>query len=116
MLGRSTRAGQDPEGPAQVAELRAGYICQFAMLVGFYRRLYTDAQPVLATHFNTARQPPRQGVTRLNPGIYRIFWLSGGYSHCAIGMTSNDDNWIAPTNWLQPVMLRDLEDEITHSP
>ena len=39
----------------------------------------------------------------LKPGIYRVFWRDGGASIAAVGVGSNGDNWIAPTNWIEPV-------------
>lgn len=36
------------------------------------------------------------------PGLYRVFWKSGGSSLAAIGTLSNGDRWIAPTNWVTP--------------
>ncbi len=38
----------------------------------------------------------------LNPGLYTIFWKSGGSSQAAIGMMENGQRWIAPTNWIRP--------------
>ncbi len=38
----------------------------------------------------------------LEPGIYEIFWKSGGSSLAAIGSDGNGQNWIAPTNWTTP--------------
>lgn len=35
-------------------------------------------------------------------GLYRVFWKSGGSSLAAIGILSNGDRWIAPTNWVTP--------------
>lgn len=38
----------------------------------------------------------------LKPGIYEIFWKSGGSSLSAIGNDGNGQNWIAPSNWTTP--------------
>lgn len=41
----------------------------------------------------------------LKPGIYEVFWKSGGTSLAAIGNDGGPDggeNWIAPTNWTTP--------------
>lgn len=59
--------------------------------------------------FDTSGQPPSQKAARLSPGLYRMFWKSGGTSDVAVGMTSNGDNWIAPTNWIAPAMIYDIE-------
>lgn len=39
------------------------------------------------------------------PGLYRVHWKSGGTSLASIGMGSNGDRWIAPTNWLRPATV-----------
>ena len=41
-------------------------------------------------------------VRRYAPGLYRLYWASGGSSLAAIGMTSDGRNWFAPVNWLSP--------------
>lgn len=38
----------------------------------------------------------------LNTGLYRVYWVSGGWSLVAIGVCRNGDWWIAPTNWVKP--------------
>ncbi|KFL31720.1 hypothetical protein JP75_06505 [Devosia riboflavina] len=38
----------------------------------------------------------------VDPGLYRVHWKSGGTSLAAIGMMSDGNRWIAPTNWLRP--------------
>ncbi len=36
----------------------------------------------------------------LVPGIYKIYWDTGGFSIAAVGINSkNGKNWLAPTNW-----------------
>jgi hypothetical protein len=37
--------------------------------------------------------------TRLPPGLYRIYWTSGGSSLAAVGCAPVGRNWIAPINW-----------------
>ena len=41
---------------------------------------------------------------KLQPGLYRVYWKSGGYSFAAIGVTTNGDRWLAPTNWVLPAV------------
>lgn len=37
-------------------------------------------------------------------GLYRVFWKCGGSSIAAIGNTAEGRRWIAPCNWLSPMM------------
>ena len=39
------------------------------------------------------------------PGLYRIYWNTGGFSLAAVGMTSDGGRWIAPTNWISPAAI-----------
>jgi hypothetical protein len=39
-------------------------------------------------------------IISLVPGLYRIFWTTGGLSVAAVGMFPSGDRWIAPTNWV----------------
>lgn len=39
----------------------------------------------------------------LKPGIYLIYWQTGGHSIAAVGVMADGCNWIAPTNWIEPV-------------
>ena len=43
----------------------------------------------------------------LSPGLYRIWWSSGGSSLAAVGMTHDGGRWIAPTNWQKPAAMTD---------
>lgn len=36
------------------------------------------------------------------PGLYRMYWKSGGWSLAAIGMDEKGKRWIACTNWVNP--------------
>jgi hypothetical protein len=36
------------------------------------------------------------------PGLYRIYWKSGGDSLAAVGMTHEGARWLAPINWVWP--------------
>lgn len=38
----------------------------------------------------------------IKPGLYRVFWKTGGSSLAAVGMTADGGRWLAPTNWLAP--------------
>ncbi len=38
----------------------------------------------------------------MKPGLYRIWWKDGGCSIAAVGVLSNGDKWLAPTNWVHP--------------
>src|SRR5262245_64380205 len=38
----------------------------------------------------------------LDPGIYRLYWHSGGSSLAAVGMTIEGWRWMAPINWVMP--------------
>lgn len=42
---------------------------------------------------------------KLNLGVYRVYWKSGGSSLATIGMTFNGDRWIAPSNWTFPARV-----------
>ena len=39
-------------------------------------------------------------VRKLGPGLYRIFWKTGGVSLAAVGVTEDGKLWMAPTNWV----------------
>jgi len=51
----------------------------------------------------------KQIMPRVSPGLYVAHWASGGSSEVSIGMGSSGDNWIAPTNWIAPAMIYELE-------
>lgn len=43
----------------------------------------------------------KQEVSKLQHGLYEIFWKEGGHSSlAAIGSLSNGDRWLAPCNWV----------------
>lgn len=42
--------------------------------------------------------------TGIPMGLHLIHWNSGGSSICAVGQNSDGSRWIAPTNWLAPLM------------
>jgi len=69
----------------------------------------TANAPERAFEFNTQGKAPSQKTKRIPPGLYTVSWKDGGTSEVAIGMTSNGDNWMAPTNWLRPAMVHSLE-------
>lgn len=53
----------------------------------------------------------------LQPGLYRIYWMSGGLSVAAVGIDEHGKNWVAPTNWLRPWHAEyqyDMWDHIDH--
>lgn len=35
----------------------------------------------------------------LSPGLYRIFWKSGGSNPASVGITPKGDRWFAAVNW-----------------
>lgn len=41
----------------------------------------------------------RPEVNRLKPGIYRLYWKSGGSELAAVGFTSDGGRWMAPIRW-----------------
>lgn len=41
----------------------------------------------------------------IGPGLYTVFWKSGGSSLAAIGIQSDGTRWLAPTNWLRPATI-----------
>lgn len=41
---------------------------------------------------------------KVKPGVYRVFWKSGGSSLASIGMTEDGERWIAPINWVVPAV------------
>lgn len=38
------------------------------------------------------------------PGLYRVFWDTGGSSLAAVGVTYNGGRWLAPINWVAPAL------------
>ena len=68
--------------------------------------------PECAFEFNTQGKAPSQKTKRIPPGLYTVSWKDGGTSEVAIGMTSNGDNWMAPTNWLRPAMIHSMEGDV----
>jgi hypothetical protein len=40
-----------------------------------------------------------QEIEKLICGVYRIHWISGGYSVAAVGRTHGGRTWLAPANW-----------------
>ena len=52
---------------------------------------------------------PSSRVSRLNDGLYFIYWRCGGGSVAALGRTNKGEVWIAPTNWLAPVVQGQTE-------
>lgn len=51
-------------------------------------------------------------VKRIVPGIYVVFWKSGGGSIAAIGVMNNGGRWIAPLNWAEPSCNQDIWEEV----
>lgn len=51
----------------------------------------------------------RQEADRIKPGLYRVHWVTGGFSLAAIGCGFNGDNWIAPINWVRPSTIPAIE-------
>lgn len=41
-------------------------------------------------------------ANQLAPGLYRIYWRTGGSSLAAVGVTSEGNRWMAPINWVYP--------------
>jgi putative nucleotidyltransferase with HDIG domain len=39
-------------------------------------------------------------VQKLSPGVYEIFWKSGGSSLAAVGSCRDGTRWLAPCNWV----------------
>ncbi len=37
-------------------------------------------------------------------GLHLIHWIGGGSSICAVGQHANGSRWLAPTNWMSPLM------------
>lgn len=72
----------------------------------------TANAPGCAFEFNTQGKAPSQKTKRIPPGLYTVSWKDGGTSEVAIGMTSNGDNWMAPTNWLRPAMIHSMEGDV----
>lgn len=52
-------------------------------------------------------------LSRMNNGLYFIYWKSGGGSIAAVGRTSSGGVWVAPVNWLKP-LLPDSENYAQH--
>ena len=53
-------------------------------------------------------------MNSLSPGLYRVFWVSGGSSEVAIGMGANGVRWIAPTNWVSPIRADELQKDMRY--
>lgn len=41
----------------------------------------------------------RHEVRKLDHGLYRLYWKSGGDSIAAVGSLYDGTRWFAPTNW-----------------
>ena len=39
-------------------------------------------------------------VDKLHPGLYRLFWVTGGSSLAAVGINRQGNAWFAPVNWV----------------
>lgn len=46
------------------------------------------------------------------PGLYKVYWKSGGDSLAAVGVLPNGDRWLAPTNWVHPTEKQSVWDGI----
>lgn len=44
----------------------------------------------------------------LEPGLYRVWWSTGGFSVAAIGATPGGARWVAPTNWYSAPSSSDI--------
>ena len=42
----------------------------------------------------------KQDVKKLEHGLYRLHWKSGGSSLASVGSTTSGDRWMAPINWV----------------
>ncbi len=69
-----------------------------------HARLGAPADPY-RRHGSTQRMP------RVKPGLYEVKWKAGGSSVSSIGCSSSGDNWIAPSNWIAPAMIREMEED-----
>ena len=49
----------------------------------------------IAHNFKAKRKDPP-------PGLYKVYWKTGGMSFASIGMNPDGSRWLAPTNWLTP--------------
>lgn len=43
----------------------------------------------------------RAEARKLENGVYRVFWKSGGDSVAAVGRTADGSAWLAPANWIR---------------
>jgi len=41
---------------------------------------------------------------QVKPGLYRVFWKSGGSSLASVGMKADGGMWLAPINWITPTV------------
>ncbi len=46
------------------------------------------------------------------PGLYRIYWKSGGDSLAAVGITASGGRWLAPTNWVSTTEALDIWSDV----
>lgn len=42
----------------------------------------------------------QEQLNSLPPGVYRLYWKSGGYSVASVGRTTEGLYWFAPSNWV----------------
>jgi Protein of unknown function (DUF551) len=57
------------------------------------------------THWMSLPAPPAEERRGLEPGLYRLYWSSGGASLAAVGIDREGRNWFAPTNWVNGCWL-----------
>lgn len=41
----------------------------------------------------------KEEVKKLNHGLYKVYWKSGGSSLAAVGSLHDGGRWLAPCNW-----------------
>lgn len=47
-------------------------------------------------------------LRQLPNGLYTVHWKSGGSSLAAVGCNDSGVKWIAPTNWLRPLLTENV--------
>lgn len=52
----------------------------------------------------------------LKTGLYRVWWMSGGFSVACVGMGHDGTRWLAPSNWLAPSKSPDWRDILKMEP
>lgn len=56
----------------------------------------------------------KQCIDDIRPGLYIVYWKSGGSSLASFGVTREGNLWIAPINWVFPGELDNKAHDILY--